>query len=166
ADAEELRSARRSLDRYAERLHAPNPAGLSYYSARTAVLAAGDAVRPLPVPPVFAGQADADTVTAVRRALALLPDIADLARPSAGHAWGFLDTVDIDIEVVQRAAVAVDTAIRELPGEGALAAVLRAALAPPAPARRKTKPTRGSKERRITAKKQRGETKRLRGRWD
>ncbi|MQA36500.1 alternative ribosome rescue aminoacyl-tRNA hydrolase ArfB [Modestobacter roseus] len=47
-----------------------------------------------------------------------------------------------------------------------LAAVLRAALAPPAPARRKTKPTRGSKERRITAKKQRGETKRLRGRWD
>ncbi|WP_299957591.1 alternative ribosome rescue aminoacyl-tRNA hydrolase ArfB [uncultured Modestobacter sp.] len=47
-----------------------------------------------------------------------------------------------------------------------LAAVLRAALAPPPPARRKTKPTRGSKERRITAKKQRGETKRLRGRWD
>ncbi|MGY1839698.1 MULTISPECIES: DUF3320 domain-containing protein [unclassified Modestobacter] len=130
ADAEDLRSARRSLDRYAERLHAPNPAGLSYYSARTAVLAAGDAVRPLPVPPVFAGQADADTVTAVRRALALLPDIADLARPSAGHAWAFLDTVDIDIEVVQRAAVAVDTAIRQLPGEGALAAVLRAVRTP------------------------------------
>ncbi|MGY2079251.1 DUF3320 domain-containing protein [Modestobacter sp. SYSU DS0657] len=130
ADAEDLRSARRSLDRYAERLHAPNPAGLSYYSARTAVLAAGDAVPPLPVPPAFAGQADAETVTGVRRALALLPDIADLARPSAGHAWAFLDTVDIDIEAVQRAAVAVDSAIRELPGEGALAAVLRAVRTP------------------------------------
>jgi ribosome-associated protein len=47
-----------------------------------------------------------------------------------------------------------------------LAAVLRAALAPPGPARRRTKPTRGSQERRIQAKKQRGETKRLRRSWD
>jgi ribosome-associated protein len=47
-----------------------------------------------------------------------------------------------------------------------LAAVLRAALAPPAPSRRKTRPTRGSQERRIQAKKQRGETKRLRRSWD
>ena len=47
-----------------------------------------------------------------------------------------------------------------------LAAVLRAALAPPAPARRRTKPTRGSQERRIQAKKQRGELKRRRNSWD
>jgi ribosome-associated protein len=47
-----------------------------------------------------------------------------------------------------------------------LAAVLRAALAPPAPSRRRTRPTRGSQERRIQAKKQRGETKRLRRSWD
>ena len=47
-----------------------------------------------------------------------------------------------------------------------LAAVLRAALAPPPPARRRTKPTRGSQERRIQAKKQRGELKRRRGSWD
>jgi len=47
-----------------------------------------------------------------------------------------------------------------------LAAVLRAGVAPPAPARRKTKPTRGSQERRIKAKKERGQTKRLRGSWD
>ena len=47
-----------------------------------------------------------------------------------------------------------------------LAAVLRAALAPPPPARRRTKPTRGSQERRITAKKQRGELKRRRNTWD
>ena len=47
-----------------------------------------------------------------------------------------------------------------------LAAVLRAAIAPPPAARRKTKPTRGSQERRIKAKKERGQTKRLRGSWD
>jgi ribosome-associated protein len=47
-----------------------------------------------------------------------------------------------------------------------LAAVLRAALAPPPPKRRRTKPTRASQERRIQAKKQRGQLKRQRGQWD
>jgi len=47
-----------------------------------------------------------------------------------------------------------------------LAAVLRAALAPPPRARRRTKPTRGSQERRIEAKKQRGQLKRQRRSWD
>ncbi len=43
-----------------------------------------------------------------------------------------------------------------------MAAVLRAALAPPPPARRRTKPTRGSQQRRIEAKKQRGQLKQQR----
>ncbi|MET0136263.1 MAG: alternative ribosome rescue aminoacyl-tRNA hydrolase ArfB [Kibdelosporangium sp.] len=41
-----------------------------------------------------------------------------------------------------------------------LAALLRAAAAPPPPVRRATKPSRGAKERRLTDKKRRGETKR------
>ncbi len=45
-----------------------------------------------------------------------------------------------------------------------LADRLREALAPPPPPRRATRPTRGSKERRLEAKKQRGHTKSLRGR--
>ena len=45
-----------------------------------------------------------------------------------------------------------------------LADHLREALAPPPPTRRPTRPTRGSKERRLKAKKARGETKALRGR--
>lgn len=45
-----------------------------------------------------------------------------------------------------------------------LAEQLREALAPPPPTRRPTKPTRGSQRRRLEAKKQRGETKALRGR--
>ena len=47
-----------------------------------------------------------------------------------------------------------------------MSAVLRAAIAAPPQPRRKTKPSRGSQERRIKAKKERGETKRLRRSWD
>jgi len=48
-----------------------------------------------------------------------------------------------------------------------LAAVLRDAAAPPPPPRRPTKPSRGSKERRLAGKKRRGEIKRGRqGRFD
>ncbi len=45
-----------------------------------------------------------------------------------------------------------------------LADLLREALAPPPPPRRKTRPSRGAKERRLKAKKERGQTKALRGR--
>ncbi len=45
-----------------------------------------------------------------------------------------------------------------------LAERLRTALAPPPPARRATRPTAGSRRRRLKAKKQRGQTKSLRGR--
>ncbi|MCW2697433.1 MAG: putative helicase, partial [Modestobacter sp.] len=130
ADGEDLRSARRGLNSYAERLHSLNAVGLSFYSARTAVLSAGEDVAALPVPPAFVAGASAETVTAVRRALALLPDIAELARPSAGHAWAFIDTVEVDITAVQQAAVEVDRAIRALPAEGPLAALLRAVRTP------------------------------------
>lgn len=44
-----------------------------------------------------------------------------------------------------------------------LRALLSDAIAPPAPPRRATRPSRAARERRIQAKKQRGETKRLRG---
>ena len=44
--------------------------------------------------------------------------------------------------------------------EQRLAQLLREAVAPPAPARRPTRPTRGSKERRLEAKKQRSQVKR------
>lgn len=41
-----------------------------------------------------------------------------------------------------------------------LAAVLRSAIAPPPPARRRTRPSKGSVERRLAAKRRRGDTKR------
>lgn len=45
-----------------------------------------------------------------------------------------------------------------------MTALLREALAPPPPPRRATKPTLGSKRRRLETKKQRGQVKELRGR--
>ncbi|MEO7070378.1 MAG: alternative ribosome rescue aminoacyl-tRNA hydrolase ArfB [Nostocoides sp.] len=45
-----------------------------------------------------------------------------------------------------------------------MAALLRDAMAPPPPPRRATKPTRGSQERRLSTKKQRGQTKATRSR--
>ncbi|MCW2766163.1 MAG: class peptide chain release factor [Nocardioides sp.] len=45
-----------------------------------------------------------------------------------------------------------------------LVETLRTALAPPPPSRRPTRPTRGSQRRRLDEKRQRGETKSLRGR--
>jgi ribosome-associated protein len=45
-----------------------------------------------------------------------------------------------------------------------LVALLREAVAPPPPPRRTTRPSRASQRRRVEAKKQRGQTKALRGR--
>src|SRR3954467_6575445 len=130
ADGEDLRSARRLLARYADRLHAPNAAGLSLYSARTAELSAGTEVRPLPVPLPFVAGASEETLTAVRHALVLLPDIADLTRPSPRHPWSFVDSPPLDLPAAQAAAIEVDRAVRDLPVGTGLANVLRHARTP------------------------------------
>ncbi|WP_448627778.1 DUF4011 domain-containing protein [Geodermatophilus sp. URMC 64] len=130
ADDEDLRSARRLLARYADRLHAPNAAGLSLYSARTAELSAGTDVPTLPVPLPFVAGASEETLTAVRRALVLLPDIADLTRPSPRHPWAFVDSPAIDLPAAHAAAVEVDEAVRDLPVGTPLASVLRHARTP------------------------------------
>src|SRR4051794_2270755 len=129
-DGEDLRSARRTLARYADRLHAGNAAGLSLYTARTAELSAGGDVAPLPVPLPFVAGASAETLAAVRRALVLLPDIADLTRPSPRHPWAFVDSPVVDLPAAHAAAVEVDTACRELPVGTGLSHVLRHARTP------------------------------------
>ncbi|WNV74094.1 DUF4011 domain-containing protein [Geodermatophilus sp. DSM 44513] len=126
----DLRAARRTLARYAQRLHAQNAAGLSYYTARTATLARRDGVPTLPVSPAFVAAASPETIAGVRHALALLPDLADLVRPSPRHAWAFVDTAQVDLPAAQHAAAAVDRAVRELPSEPHLARVLREVRTP------------------------------------
>src|SRR4051794_40164944 len=127
ADEETLRSARRMLARYADRLHDDNAAGLSLYSARTTELAAGTDVEPLPVPEPFVANAPADVLKQVRTALVLLPDIADLTRPSLRHPWAFVDSPAIDLPATQAAAAEVDAAVRAAAAIPELAGVLRRA---------------------------------------
>ncbi|WP_299959137.1 DUF4011 domain-containing protein [uncultured Modestobacter sp.] len=129
ADGEDLRSARRSLARYATRLHEPNAAGLSLYSAHTGALSVGDSVAPLPVSPAAVGGLTGDDVATVRRALAALPDVADLARPRPAHPWGFVDVI-VDASAAATAAAAVDSAFTELLGSARLAPVLAAVGTP------------------------------------
>ncbi len=130
ADSENLRSARRLLARYADRLHAENAAGLSLYTARTAELTAGTHVAPLPIPLPFVANAPAEVLTQVRRALALLPEIADLTRPSLRHPWAFVDSPAIDLPAAQAAATEVDAAVREVALLPELTQVLRHARTP------------------------------------
>lgn len=135
-DAEDLRAARRTLADYARRLHEPNTAGLSLYSAATGALPAGSLAPTLPVPVRFVASTSVRTVGAIRRALAALPPLADATHPRPGHPWGFLDRPDVDRVAVAQAVVAVDRAVdrvvEQLPVdgalvEGALTAVLGAA---------------------------------------
>ncbi|TFV48148.1 DUF4011 domain-containing protein [Blastococcus sp. TF02A_35] len=130
AESETLRSARRQLARYADRLHAENAVGLSLYSARTAELAAGTDVQPLPIPLPFVANAPEEVLTAVRRALALLPDIADLTRPSPRHPWAFVDSPAIDLPAAREATAAVDAALREVAAFTDLGGVMRHARSP------------------------------------
>lgn len=153
AEQETLRAARRALARYAERLHEPNGVGLSFYSARTSLLALTEGagrrrvpgaagpggaaaapavgtteVLPVPVELVTSG---APEVPALRRALELLPDAADPARPRPDHPWGFVGLADpqrLDVAAVGRAVADVDAAL--VPARalgGTTAAVLAAA---------------------------------------
>src|SRR3954453_15028769 len=126
-EEENVRSSRRMLARYADRLHAENAVGLSLYSARTAELTAGEEVEALPVPAPFAANAPAEVLRAVRVELALLPDIADLTRPSLGHPWAFVDSPDLHLPAPQAAAAEVDRAVREVSAIPALSGVLRRA---------------------------------------
>ena len=102
-----------------------------------------------------------------------LPVTGSLVVPAAAQHWRFSRSSGPGGQGVNTADSRVELSVAplELPGltgvqRERLAAVLRAALAPPPPVRRRTKPTRGSQERRIQAKKQRGELKRSRRRWD
>ncbi|TFV62290.1 UNVERIFIED_ORG: DNA helicase, partial [Bacillus sp. AZ43] len=89
--------------------------------------AAGTDVEPLPVPLSFVANARPEVLRSVRVELALLPDIADLTRPSPRHPWAFVDSPDIDLPAVQAAAAAVDDAVREVSAIPALSGVLRQA---------------------------------------
>ncbi|MEO6082209.1 MAG: DUF3320 domain-containing protein, partial [Umezawaea sp.] len=123
ARLDELRSARRSLTRYAYQLHDRNAVGLSLYSARGAVLAVGEGVVALPVSAEFLGTASAEAAGRLRKLLGELPDVAYPARPGPGHPWAFVDDRSVVVPEVLAAARRVDGALRALPRHEVVAAV-------------------------------------------
>ncbi|QYF72334.1 DUF4011 domain-containing protein [Cryobacterium sp. PAMC25264] len=106
---EAAQSSRRSLARYADRLHETNAAGLSLYSARTHELTADQGITALAIPAALVAGSTPEIFATLRDVLRRLPEFSDLARPSAVHPWAFLDerpgtTLD---------PVAIHTAARE-----------------------------------------------------
>ncbi|MCS5733770.1 DUF4011 domain-containing protein [Herbiconiux daphne] len=107
-------SNRRTLSRYAERLHEKNSAGLSLYSARTSELAADAFVPEMPVPSGLVSGGSSDDFEAIRVALRDLPETADYVRPQRVNPWGLVvDRPDApaDSTAVHTAAQTLDRAI-------------------------------------------------------
>lgn len=82
--------------------------------------------------------------------------------PLKERALARLGTRLVDGAVVVTAAEHRSQLQNRRAAEARLVALLSAAIAPPGPGRRPTRPTRGSVQRRIDTKKHRGQTKRLR----
>lgn len=109
-------STRRTLARYADRLHERNAAGQSLYTARGSELAADQDVLPLEVPRDLVANGSGETFDAIGKLLRALPEKADPARPSDNHPWGFIDQAPegSDAAAVHAAAVEFDKAIENV----------------------------------------------------
>lgn len=107
ADGEAAQASRRSLARYADRLHESNAAGLSFYSARTTDLALDPSAPTLAIPSSMVAGVGAEILERLRTTLHQLPETAELARPSRNHPWGFVDeSADERVEISRLHAVA------------------------------------------------------------
>ncbi|MDI1290830.1 MAG: DUF4011 domain-containing protein, partial [bacterium] len=108
-----VEASRRTLARYAERLHEENSVGHSLYAARSRELAADPDVTPLEVSKTLVASGGPETFDTVAQVMRGLPEKADLARPRREHAWGFVDSVPpsgLDAAKMHAAAVEFDTA--------------------------------------------------------
>ena len=130
AIGEDLRAARGRLSRYTMQLHEPNGAGLSFYSARTARLSIGEDTPTLPVPMSLLSPAQAQTLSALRRTLTTVGDVAAPAAPRPDHPWAFVDTAAVDPGAVRQAALGMDAAVAALPAAGPLADAVSTARRP------------------------------------
>lgn len=114
ADAEAAARSRRTLARYADRLHEENPSGLSLYSARTTLLALDPDAPTFTVPRILTSSSTPEAIDALRATLRELPETADLARPRRHHPWGFTDenpATPLDASDLYARAAAFDAAL-------------------------------------------------------
>ncbi len=112
-----VESSRRTLARYAERLHEENSVGHSLYAARSRELAADPDVSPLDVPKTLVASGGPETFDAVAQVMRGLPEKTDLARPRREHAWGFIDAVPpagLDAAKIHAVALQFDAALTDV----------------------------------------------------
>ncbi|WP_301120926.1 DUF3320 domain-containing protein [Mycolicibacterium fortuitum] len=112
-----VEASRRTLARYAERLHEENSVGHSLYAARSRELAADPDVTPLEVPKTLVASGGPETFDTVAQVMRGLPEKSDLARPRREHAWGFIDSVPpsgLDAAKIHAAAVEFDAALADV----------------------------------------------------
>nr|BFF08928.1 hypothetical protein GCM10025699_02310 [Microbacterium flavescens] len=117
ADTEAAATSRGSLLRYAKRLHEPNSAGMSLYSARAQLLASADDVEALEVPSSFVATGTEEQFDYLRDLLRTLPETADLAHPTPLHPWGFVPVSGastLDTAEVHSAAREFDSVLSDL----------------------------------------------------
>ncbi|QEW01624.1 DUF3320 domain-containing protein [Microbacterium caowuchunii] len=117
ADTETAATSRGSLKRYAQRLHEPNAAGLSLYSARAQLLASAEDIEPLAIPSTLVATASEEQFDSLRDILRTLPETADLAHPTPLHPWGFVtaSVVDtIDTKALHAPAREFDAALTDI----------------------------------------------------
>ena len=133
AETETAATSRGSLKRYAQRLHEPNAAGLSLYSARAQLLASAEDIDPLAIPATFVATASEEQFDSLRDTLRTLPETADLAHPAPVHPWGFVaaGAVDtIDTKWLHAAARDFDAALSDVLGRQADLGLLALASTP------------------------------------
>lgn len=114
ADTETAAVSRGSLKRYAQRLHEPNAAGLSLYSARVQLLASAEDVEALAIPQSLVSTGTQDDFRYLRDLLRSLPETADLAHPSPSHPWAFVAVprdAELDTRAIHSAALEFDSAL-------------------------------------------------------
>lgn len=112
--SDSLSVTRRSLARYAKRLHETNESGRSFYSARNSELATAGFGKGMDVPTDAAARITQVQVNAIRSALRDAPDVALRARPRVDHPWAFAGRTsgaDQDPRALHAAALAYDDAI-------------------------------------------------------
>lgn len=134
AQTDVLKSAGGVLDRYARRLHEPNGAGLSMYSAETQRLArAEDVGLSLQVPEHLIQPGNEAVVERLRQVMRRLPEVADPASPSEDAPWLFVQAnqpAAVDFEAVAVTARSLDNLGTQLDDRTSLGRAARAVSHP------------------------------------
>ena len=122
---ETLAGSCKTLARYASRLHEPNAAGLSFYTARTRFLALDEDLPTMEVSREIVVSDGDSRIETLRHLFRNLPDVAELARPRPENTWEMIDSIDgINLPEVLNTFVEVDSSIVALPATGALRAAV------------------------------------------